>query len=336
MAASMTPVKDERPFRRETVEAARAIKARRGEALRRYANVCGLGVGFKVKAGKRLRTLALRVYVTEKLPLSRLAPADRLPRSIDGLPIDVIVRRPHTRMFDPYHPSPAHAAPYGVLLGGITVGVAGRGTGTLGGAMFENGSLMDVILTNWHVACLEIDCSSGTVLQPSEFDGAGRERPVGSVLRSVLNERVDCAILSLNGIAFLERTVLEAGSVETAAPAELGMAVRKSGRTSGLTFGTITDIDADVEVSNASGGSTFQHTGQIEFEGDDGMVQRGDSGSLLLDMRGNVVGLVYAANEDGDSGDACHIQDVFNALDIGIASGMSQQDLIAAIAAIFG
>jgi trypsin-like peptidase len=318
------------------VEAAKTIKARRAPALRAYPHVCGLGVGFKVKGGKRLPTLALRVYVTEKIPLARLKPADRLPRTVDGLPVDVIVRRPRIRMFDPYHPAPTHAIPYGVLLGGISVGVEGRGTGTLGGSMFENGSLLDVMLTNWHVACLEVDCNSGNALQPSEFDGQGRERRVGTVLRSVLDERVDCAILGLNGVAFLERTVLDVGPLGIVAPAELGMAVQKSGRTSGLTLGTITDVDADVDVSNASGeGSVFHHTGQIDFEGDDGMVQRGDSGSLLLDMNGNVVGLVYAANEDGDEGDACHIQDVFNALDINVTAGMSQQDLIAATTGIF-
>jgi hypothetical protein len=326
---------DHRPFDKEAVERAKAIKARYAAALLKYPNVRGLGVGFKVKGGQRIDTLALRVYVTEKVPRRRLKPADRLPREIDGLAVDVIVRPLHFRAFDPYHPSPTHAARYGTLLGGITVGVLGRGTGTLGGGVFENRSLMDVILTNWHVACDEVDCSSGTVLQPSEFDGAGRERQVGNVLRSVLNERVDCAILTLNGVAFLERTVLDVGPLGIAEEAELGMAVQKSGRTSGLTTGTITDIDADVDVANASGDSeTFHHAGQIEFEGDGGMVQRGDSGSLLLDGNGNVVGLVYAGNEDGDNGDACHIQDVFDALGINLTAGMTQQELIAAAAVL--
>ena len=326
---------DHRPFEKQAVERAKAIKARHAAALLRYPNVRGLGVGFKVKGGKRINKLALRVYVTEKVPRRRLKPADRLPREIEGLAVDVIVRELHFRAFDPTHPSPTHAIRYGALLGGISLGILGRGTGTLGGGAFDNGSLMDVILTNWHVACTEVDCTSGDVLQPSEFDAAGQQRQVGNVLRSILNERVDCAILTLNGVALLERSVLEVGPLGVAVEAELGMSVQKSGRTSGLTTGTITDVDADVDVANASGGSdTFHHAGQIEFEGDDGMVQAGDSGSLLLDGSGNVVGLVYAGNGDGDKGDACHIQDVFDALGINLTAGMTQQELIAATAVL--
>jgi len=328
---------ERRPFDKRAVERAKAIKARHAAALRRYPNVRGLGVGFKVKGGKRLPTLALRVYVTVKVPRQQLRPSDRLPREIEGLPVDVIVREPRVRLFDPYHPSPTHAMRYGTLLGGITIGVLGRGTGTLGGSVFESRSLMDVILTNWHVACDEVNCSSGTALQPSERDGDGQERPVGRVLRSVLNARVDCAILGLNGAAFLERTVLDAGPLGRPEQAELGMAVRKSGRTSGLTTGTITDVDADVDVRNASGDSdVFHHEGQIDFEGDGGMVQRGDSGSLLLNASGNVVGLVFAGNDDGDEGSACHIQEVMNALGINLTTGMTQQDLVAAVAALLG
>ena len=327
--------RDHRPFAKEAVRAALAIKARHARVLRQYPNVCGLGVGFKVKKGKRLNTLALRVYVTQKVPKSRLEPADRLPANIEGLPVDVIVREPVFRLFDPYHPSPENAARYVVLRGGISLGVEGR-TGTLGGSTFENGSLLDVMLTNWHVACEEVNCSAGTGVQPGVFDGAGSERPVGRVLRSVLDEKVDCAVLGLNGVAFLERTVHGVGPLGVPVAAELGMAVQKVGRTTGVTTGTITDIDADVDVEVASGGggSTFHHEGQIEFEGDDGMIQRGDSGSLLLEMNGNVVGLCYAGAEDGDKGDACHIQDVLNALDINLKSGMTQQELIAATAVI--
>jgi hypothetical protein len=319
--------RDDRPFRKETVRAALAIKARHAKALRKYPNVCGLGVGFKVTKGKRTRTLALRVYVTKKVPKARLKPADRLPASIEGLPLDVIVREPVFLLFDPFHPSPEHAARHVLLQGGISLGVEGR-TGTLGGRVFDNESLLDVMLTNWHVACAEVNCSAGIGQQPSVFDGAGLERPVGNVIRSVLDVRVDCAILSLNGTSFLDRTILGVGAMGVPVPAELGMSVQKVGRTSGMTTGTITDIDADVDLDDGT-----HHEGQIEFEGDDGMIQRGDSGSLLLE-NGNVVGLCYAGTTDGDKGDACHIQDVFNALGINVTSGLTQQELIAATAVI--
>jgi hypothetical protein len=125
---------DKSLFPPELVAAARAAKAAHAKELRGYPNVCGLGVGFKVKAGRRLRKLAIRVYVTEKVPLGKLKRAHRLPRSIEGIPVDVIVQKPLFHVFDPFHPSPEHAARRGVLLGGISIGIAGSGTGTRGAA----------------------------------------------------------------------------------------------------------------------------------------------------------------------------------------------------------
>lgn len=329
---------NQKPFPPELVAAAKAGKALHAAALMRYPNVCGVGVGFKVKGGRRLRELAIRVYVREKVPLGKLKKADRLPRSIEGIPVDVIVRKPSFRMFDPFNPSPEHAALHSVLLGGISIAVLGAapgspggGTGTLGGSVFDNSSLMNVMLTNWHVACkdTEANCADGVVVQPSEFDNAGRQRSVGRVLRSVISPEVDSAILGLDGTAFLTHDVLNMGPIGRAVPAEVGMTVLKSGRTSGLTSGTITDISEDFDIDECEGPGCHR-VDQIRFEGDDGMVQLGDSGSLLLDTGGNVVGLVSSASGDGDIGGACHIQDVLNALNINLTSGMTQQEMIAA------
>lgn len=322
---------NEKPFPLDLVPAAKAVKIRHAAAMMRYPNVCGVGVGFKVKGGRRLQKLAIRVYVKEKVPLGKLKKADRLPRSIEDIPVDVIVRKPSFHMFDPFNPSPEHAALHSVLLGGISIGILGRGTGTLGGSFFDNSTLMDVFLTNWHVACGNaVNCADGVVAQPSEFDNAGRQRPVGRVLRSLISAEVDAAVLALDGTAFLERNVLSVGPLGRVVPAELGMTVLKSGRTSGLTSGTITDISEDLDACDSDGSNCHHHVGVIAFEGDDGMVQPGDSGSLLLDTGGNVVGLVFAGSGDGDVGNACHIQDVLNALNINLTSGMTQQEMIAA------
>lgn len=327
----MNPATNDKIFAPERVARAKAIKAGYAKELRRYPNVVGVGVGFKVKDGRRLRQLAIRVYVREKVPLSKLKKADRLPRSIGGIPVDVIIRKPLIHCFDPFNPSPENAAFHSVLLGGISIGVAGMGTGTLGGSAFDNSTLMDVMLTNWHVACASNDenCTEGLVVQPSERDNQGNQRPVGDVLRSVIASGVDAAILSLDGSAFLERSVLGIGALGRVVAAELGMTVLKAGRTSGLTFGIITDISEDITSCDADGNNCHDHADIIRFEGDDGMVQRGDSGSLLLDAGGNVLGLVFSGTEDGNVGSACHIQDVLNALNINLTSGMTQQEMIA-------
>jgi hypothetical protein len=57
-------------------------------------NVHAMGVGFKVVGGKRTIDLCIRFYVTQKLPKSLIAPLFGLPKTIDGLPTDVIESRP--------------------------------------------------------------------------------------------------------------------------------------------------------------------------------------------------------------------------------------------------
>jgi hypothetical protein len=325
---------NDRPFSPKAVEAAKAAKKRHREDLMRYPNVVGVGVGFKVKRGRRVRTLAIRVYVHVKVPLSKLKRSQRLPRSIDGIPVDVIVRKPVYYLFDPTNPSPRHAARQGVLFGGISIGLAGGNTGTLGGSFFDNSTLMDVMLTNWHVVCNEDNCSVGTILQPSAFDNDELHRVVGKILRTRVAPAIDAAVLSLDGSALLERRVLDMGEIGGPVPSEIGMTVIKVGRTSGLTRGTITDVAADFKSCNADGENCHDHADQIQFDGGGGMVQAGDSGSLLLDGAGNVVGLVFAASEDGDVGNACHIQDVLNLMNVNLTSGMTQQELIAATHAL--
>jgi hypothetical protein len=75
--------------------------------------------------------------------------------------------------------------------------------------------------------------------------------------------------------------------------ASLGMAVRKSGRTTGLTTGQITVLDATVTVSY--GDKTAAYEGQL-VSGP--MSQPGDSGSLLVESAGlRAVGLLFAGSE---------------------------------------
>jgi hypothetical protein len=88
--------------------------------------------------------------------------------------------------------------------------------------------------------------------------------------------------------------IFEIGEVTGTVPAELGMAVRKSGRTTGLTTGEITVLDATVNVSYGVGQvATFE--GQI-ISGP--MSQGGDSGSLLVAGSSlQAVGLLFAGSD---------------------------------------
>jgi hypothetical protein len=88
--------------------------------------------------------------------------------------------------------------------------------------------------------------------------------------------------------------ILEVGEVQGTAPAQLGMPVRKSGRTTSFTTGEITILDATVTVAYGAG-RTARFDNQIVTSA---MSQGGDSGSLLVagDMQ-QAVGLLFAGSE---------------------------------------
>lgn len=65
------------------------VQAEHGQSLLVKANVTGVGIGFKRQDGKRTDQMALVVMVKEKVPLDSLAPEDRIPSEIDGIPVDV-------------------------------------------------------------------------------------------------------------------------------------------------------------------------------------------------------------------------------------------------------
>lgn len=67
----------------------RAVKAAYEKELLRKPNVVGVGIGFRQREGKLTDELAIVVSVTHKVPLEDLAPEDRIPGEIEGVPVDV-------------------------------------------------------------------------------------------------------------------------------------------------------------------------------------------------------------------------------------------------------
>jgi hypothetical protein len=115
---------------------------------------------------------------------------------------------------------------------------------------------------------------------------------VNAVAQTPTNE-VDCALAKPIDPTKFTGEILGIGQVHGTKPAALGMAVRKSGRTTGFTTGTITLLNATVNV--AYGNRTARFTGQIITTP---MSQGGDSGSLLVDGSSNVaVGLLFAGSD---------------------------------------
>jgi hypothetical protein len=198
-------------------------------------------------------------------------------------------------------------------------------SGTLGALVRRDGVLC--ILSNNHVIARSGRAVAGEdVLQPGLVDSgcssagsnvvgdfAGNLVPLGTA-------NVDAALAFARGNVDASGAIIDLG-VPLAEPqaATIGLGVMKSGRTTGFTTGTVTAINATVNVQYTRGcliGRPFvlTYTNQILTGA---MSAAGDSGSLLLSNDGspNPVGLLFA----GSSSTTVHnrIQDVVSAFQAG-------------------
>ena len=179
--------------------------------------------------------------------------------------------------------------------------------GTLGSLVLYDGQLH--ILSNNHILARSGSASAGEdTIQPGLIDTACRTTSVNIVADFIGNRvplgsaNVDAALsLARAGMVDTSGAILDVGVPCSAIQAPtIGLAVMKSGRTSGLTTGTIQTVNATVSIQYQKGcgsGKKFviTYTNQI---GTTNMSASGDSGSLLVSNDGtpNPVGLLYAGS----------------------------------------
>ena len=104
----------------------------------------------------------------------------------------------------------------------------------------------------------------------------------------------------------------------TPAAAAVGLAVKKFGRTTSLTRGTVTGINVIINVGYTAGTATF--TGQIMvYGGRKAVIKAGDSGSLLVTDSGErPVGLLFAGDMSGKYAFGNQISEVLGAFGVTI------------------
>jgi hypothetical protein len=85
----VNPMSEESAPSQQDSEHIQAVRRAHEQELLAKANVVGVGIGYRRTAGQTTREMALVVMVTRKQPAARLAEHDRIPRAIDGVPVDV-------------------------------------------------------------------------------------------------------------------------------------------------------------------------------------------------------------------------------------------------------
>lgn len=312
---------------KNTAEIRPTKQAAEADLLKR-PGVKGVDIGHKYTGGKKTDELAIRVYVEKK---GDVAEKDKVPEMIEGVRTDVIQRKfvlqpKLVRVADIELES--DTGNYDPLQGGISIGPCRtiRGfvcSGTLGAIVRDNSSDDPMLLSNFHVMCVDDGWSAGdTMCQPSRGDtGQCPADVVGELQRASLGNEVDCAVASHTARGY-QCSIVDIGRVAGTAAATEGMAVRKRGRTTGLTYGTVDTIDLTVRIDYGDGLGEVTLTNQIGIDVDSAQSAKysasGDSGSVVVDDARKVIGLHFAGDGEGDYGIANPIQSVLDALDVSI------------------
>lgn len=279
------------------------------EELLDYPNVIGWGTGHKRIRGKLTDQPATVVLVTEKVLEIQLGPNDLIPEEFDGRLTDVlpvgIVRALVDRTIR-HRPAP----------GGVSIGHHAITAGTLGTIVEDAANGTRLILSNNHVLANSNEGKKGeAIYQPGPVDGGQLADTIAYLERfvpidfgqggclplpSFLNPKqqgnlVDAALAKPLSDADISDGILEIGLVSGILPAFLGQAVRKSGRTTGLTHSSIQVIDATVQVQYGAGKIALFEDQLITGP----MSQGGDSGSLVVDETEDAaVGLLFAGSNE--------------------------------------
>jgi len=309
-------------------QAARAKELHLPSLLTR-PNVVGVGVGLRQRGGRMQDEVCVVALVRRKRPPTALGPEAMVPSEIDGVPVDVLEVGDLRAQVD--RKARLRPAPGGVSLGHyqITAGTFGcvvrdqaSGTRLLlsNNHVLANGneaSPEDPILQpgaadggreeSDTLALLErfaplaynhepATCSVARfVVEAGNFiaGAIGSKHRLASYREdSQATNRVDAAVARPLIDGDISDEILEIGRVSGTAAAALGMAVRKSGRTTGLTTGQVTVIETTVDVDY--GGRTARFEGQI-LSGP--MSEPGDSGSLLVAASSlQAIGLLFAGS----------------------------------------
>jgi hypothetical protein len=312
----------------------RRIKEGAEEDLLKIPGVNAVDVGFKEVNGQPTEVIAIRVHVKKKKPTKDVPARQRIPKEINGVPTDVIERtyvlhQLGARVKESDLKLQADAGTYDPLKGGISIGpcraVGGYVyVGTLGAVVKDNGTGDTLLLSNFHVMCIDNGWAVGdTMAQPGRVDGGTCPANVtGTLLRASLGGQVDGAVSTVSGHGTLCE-IVDIGGITGTNTATLGQAVRKRGRTTLLTYGTVESVDLTVNVDYGDGLGVQTLTHQIGVAPDTAQnpmfSDHGDSGSVVVNNSVEVVGLLFAGSDDGHSV-ANPIASVLTALNISMCT----------------
>jgi hypothetical protein len=327
------------------LEEVRRVKAKYVGSLLGKRNVVACGVGYKEVGGARTDELCVIVSVAKKVAREELAAGDLIPQFLEEIKTDVqetgVIRALQERT-DKWRPAP----------GGVSCGHIDITAGTLGCLVSRGDQIYILsnnhVLANSNEGqpgdpilqpgphdggTIEDQIATLEEFVPINFGVDIPICPVATGTAAIFNwmarlvgsrhrlqafqenpemNRVDAAIARPISADLVEKRILEIGEPQGVGEGTLGLKIRKSGRTTGLTSGEITQVDATVQVLY---GLVRMATFTDQFMAGP-ISSGGDSGSAVLDESDRVIGLLFAGSDSVTM--INRIQNVVEALDVNI------------------
>jgi hypothetical protein len=303
------------------------------EKVKRKPNVVGYSASLqpRIRNGRVVEDeKCFRVYVSKKLPLSKLSAEDIIPREVDGIPVDVVevgeivalnkkgeLRRASVE---------GKVKVQRPLVAGVSIGHYEITAGTLGWFVKDIDNIY--ILSNNHVLANENKARIGDpIVQPGMYDIADKGNWQQYVCGSLADfvpiqfEEYNCPyrrtivtlLRKLKLIRAAKPNIVDAALAKISVPYEfkfididtpvrgvnydlkVGDRVQKTGRTTcHTTNGVVVDLNYCGYVWYSRGTAFFEDQMLIQGEG---FSAGGDSGSLIMDLNFNAVGLLFAGSD---------------------------------------
>lgn len=324
----------------------RGILSTQREQLLKRTNVVATGIGYKQTGGAKTSTLCIVCSVKKKVKADRLSAQDLVPSAVDGMPTDVVetgVIRALQAPTGRFRPAPGGVSVGHVAITAGTLGcwvtkngrkvilsnnhvLANSNDAEIGDSILQPGPFDGGGFPQDHIANL-------TQFVPIAFEGEPSDCPFANAVISIFNagcrvissntryrvsklqaadNLVDAAIATPLNSADVKDEILNIGPIQGTVQGELGMAVKKSGRTTGFTTGEILQVDVTANVQYGAG-RIARFTDQLLAGA---MSQGGDSGSAVLDDNNRLIGLLFAGSDTTTI--INRIENVFSALGVSL------------------
>lgn len=312
-------------FAEADIRAARRAQAIAVHAARTNPRVQLVDVGIKWSRGAPTGELAVRVHLTAKptgAAFERLRQdhpelvldTGRIPYRTDVIEgryrLHQLITAPGVQQLTQRHRP---------LIGGISIGNAwSTGYGTLGGIVVDADQI-PMILGNWHVLVGSSYARPGlAVHQPAVIDTWRRDEPIAFLGADALAAGYDAALAPLVPAVTWSDEQLGLGPHARPSRPALDARVRKVGRGSGLTTGTVDGINGVFTYPYARRYRTITDVCTIVGGSDDPIARPGDSGAWWIDDAGAVSALHFAGQLQPPVALAMDMPQVFAALGVAL------------------